>query len=288
MGSRARPVLPGRGPLAGYRGGRRGRLRRDPRGRGPSRGAPGRTTARGDLREAVDDHPHPDGGVIMKLFVDSANLARDRGGAGAGLRGRHHHQPLDHGAGGAGRLHRARPPDHRVDPAVRKEVPLSVEVFGGGSGRDARSGAEVRRGLPVPQLSVKVPIGWNELRVIAELRRRDIRVNCTCCMSFNQAYMAALAGRQLREPLLQPHQRHRLRRAAWWWRRRCGPSGRAASRRRSSWAASATLRRERGVLGGRPHRHGPVQVPAPAHPAPKTTEAVNQFLSDFRSWSDPA
>src|SRR5437879_13399929 len=45
-----------------------------------------------------------------------------------------------------------------------------------------------------PQLNIKVPIGWDELAVIRELRRRDIKVNCTCCMSYNQAIMAALAG----------------------------------------------------------------------------------------------
>jgi transaldolase len=45
-----------------------------------------------------------------------------------------------------------------------------------------------------PHLNVKVPIGWNELAVIAELRRRGVRVNCTCCMSYNQAVMAARAG----------------------------------------------------------------------------------------------
>src|SRR5207253_9369500 len=43
-------------------------------------------------------------------------------------------------------------------------------------------------------LNVKVPIGWDELAVIRELRRRGIRVNCTCCMSYNQAIMAARAG----------------------------------------------------------------------------------------------
>src|SRR5208283_1326828 len=45
-----------------------------------------------------------------------------------------------------------------------------------------------------PQLNIKVPIGWDELKVIAELRRRDIAVNCTCCMAFNQAVIAAQAG----------------------------------------------------------------------------------------------
>ena len=43
-------------------------------------------------------------------------------------------------------------------------------------------------------LAIKVPIGWNELRVIHHLRRMGANVNCTCCMSFNQAMMAANAG----------------------------------------------------------------------------------------------
>src|SRR5260370_34021881 len=43
-------------------------------------------------------------------------------------------------------------------------------------------------------LNVRVPIGWDELALIRELKTRGIRVNCTCCMSFNQAIMASAAG----------------------------------------------------------------------------------------------
>ena len=45
-----------------------------------------------------------------------------------------------------------------------------------------------------PGLNIKVPIGWNELAVIRELKKAGVRVNCTCCMSLNQAVMAAGAG----------------------------------------------------------------------------------------------
>src|SRR5205814_4028480 len=45
-----------------------------------------------------------------------------------------------------------------------------------------------------PYLNIKIPIGWNELKVIAQLARRNVPVNCTCCMSYNQAIMAASAG----------------------------------------------------------------------------------------------
>lgn len=74
-------------------------------------------------------------------------------------------------------------------------IPLSVEVF-------TVDPAEMLRQAEAfcshfghyPNLNIKVPIGWDELAVIAELRRRGIRVNCTCCMSYNQAVMAARAG----------------------------------------------------------------------------------------------
>src|ERR1700737_3188428 len=42
-----------------------------------------------------------------------------------------------------------------------------------------------------PKLNVKIPVGWDELAVIRELRLRGIPVNCTCCMSYGQATMAA-------------------------------------------------------------------------------------------------
>jgi len=75
------------------------------------------------------------------------------------------------------------------------DIPLSVEVFSSRP-EDMVVQAEefVRQFGHYQSLNVKVPIGWEELAVIRELRRRDIKVNCTCCMSYNQAIMAALAG----------------------------------------------------------------------------------------------
>lgn len=75
------------------------------------------------------------------------------------------------------------------------DIPISVEVF---STKPAEMIAQAEDFVHhfgfYKQLAVKVPIGWDELAVIHELRRRDIRVNCTCCMSYNQAIMAARAG----------------------------------------------------------------------------------------------
>ena len=75
------------------------------------------------------------------------------------------------------------------------DIPLSVEVFSTRPDEMVVQAQDFLRHFGAyPNLNVKVPIGWGELAVIRELRRRDIRVNCTCCMSFNQAVMAARAG----------------------------------------------------------------------------------------------
>lgn len=75
------------------------------------------------------------------------------------------------------------------------DIPLSVEVF---STKPEEMIAQAEEFLQhfggYRNLNIKIPIGWDELAVIRELRRRDIKVNCTCCMSYNQAIMAAGAG----------------------------------------------------------------------------------------------
>jgi transaldolase len=74
-------------------------------------------------------------------------------------------------------------------------IPLSIEVFSTEADEMLRQAEEfVQCFGHYPWINVKIPIGWNELAVIAELRRRGIEVNCTCCMSYNQAIMAARAG----------------------------------------------------------------------------------------------
>ena len=75
------------------------------------------------------------------------------------------------------------------------DIPLSVEVFSSDPAEMIRQADEFVQSFgDYANLNVKVPIGWDEMRVIHELRKRGIKVNCTCCMSFNQAIMAARAG----------------------------------------------------------------------------------------------
>lgn len=74
-------------------------------------------------------------------------------------------------------------------------ISLSVELFTTDADEMiVQADRFVREFGDYENLAVKVPIGWEELRVIHELRRRGVQVNCTCCMSFNQAIIAAEAG----------------------------------------------------------------------------------------------
>ena len=165
------------------------------------------------------------------------------------------------------------------------DIPLSVEVFTADPREMvAQADAFVHHFGDYKQLNVKVPIGWDELGVIRELRRRGVRVNCTCCMAFNQAVMAARAGanyvsifygriRDMGADAFQVVQRvHQVFR---------------------EWGVPAEI-----IVGSIRHLHDVndallagadiVTVPPkffkPMTQHPKTDEAVQQFLTDFRNW----
>lgn len=75
------------------------------------------------------------------------------------------------------------------------DIPLSVEVFTTDPKEMIVQADEFVKSFGhYTNLNVKVPIGWDELRVIRELRQRGVKVNCTACMTVTQAVMAALAG----------------------------------------------------------------------------------------------
>ncbi|MGA2411900.1 MAG: transaldolase family protein, partial [Candidatus Binataceae bacterium] len=74
-------------------------------------------------------------------------------------------------------------------------IPLSVEVFSTNPKEMIQQARTFNEEFGHYEgLNIKVPIGWDELAVMRELKARGMRVNCTCCMSFNQAMMAASAG----------------------------------------------------------------------------------------------
>jgi transaldolase len=169
------------------------------------------------------------------------------------------------------------------------DIPLSVEVFTADPDEMLPQAEEFLSHFGhYPNLNIKVPVGWNELAVIAELRRRGIRVNCTCCMSYNQAIMAARAGANYV--------------SLFWGRIRdigydAGSVVSAVHQTLREWKSDSEI-----IVGSIRHiadineamQAGAdiLTVPPKFFPQmcghPKTDEAVKQFVTEFQKWQSEA
>ena len=164
-------------------------------------------------------------------------------------------------------------------------IPLSVEVFSLEPREMVRQALEFREQFgDYPGLNIKVPIGWNELAVIRELKKQGMRVNCTCCMSLNQAVMAAGAGADFVSLFYG-----RIR--------DIGYDAFSVVQRTHQVFREGGISSEI-IVGSIRHIHDVndallagadiVTVPPKFFPQmvshPKTDEAVNQFIDDFRNW----
>jgi transaldolase len=76
-----------------------------------------------------------------------------------------------------------------------KPLPISVEVFTTDPAEMIRQAeAFLNEFGDYEGLTIKVPIGWDELQVISTLTDKGTSVNATCGMSLNQAILALNAG----------------------------------------------------------------------------------------------
>jgi transaldolase len=168
------------------------------------------------------------------------------------------------------------------------DVPLSVELF---TTEPDEMIVQAKQFISAfgdyKNLAIKVPIGWNELRVIHAIRGMGVRVNCTCCMSYNQAIMAALAGANYV--------------SIFWGRIRDTGSDAATVVRqvKQTFQVEGTqaeiivgsIRQMIDVNEALQAGADIVTVPPKFFPQmcahPKTDEAVQQFITDFRSWATP-
>lgn len=130
----------------------------------------------------------------MKIFIDSANLdaiedALKRGFA-SGITTNPSILAKEPKTDFSKHVHKI------IDLCIRYQriIPLSVEVFAKEIDVMEKQAYQFVNDFHYEELSVKVPIGWDELMLIKKLVENKVRVNCTCCMSFNQAIMAANAG----------------------------------------------------------------------------------------------
>jgi transaldolase len=73
-------------------------------------------------------------------------------------------------------------------------LPLSVEVFATTPDEMIRQAQDICEQVQYGFLNIKIPIGYEELKVINNLVSQGISVNCTCCFTASQLELAALAG----------------------------------------------------------------------------------------------
>jgi transaldolase len=221
----------------------------------------------------------------MKIFVDSANMLEIEE---ALLRG--FPSGITTNPSILAREERVDFRDHigRIIRLLEKhgyDIPLSVEVFSARPDEMILQAEDfVRHFGGYRSLNVKIAVGWDELAVVRELRQRGIKVNCTCCMSYNQAIIAANAGANyvslffnrikdsgsdatavVRDVATTLHERH------------CPAELIVGSIRHVQDVAEA-------FRAGADIVTVPMKIlrQMPLHP--KTDEAVQQFLADFERW----
>ncbi len=73
-------------------------------------------------------------------------------------------------------------------------LPLSAEVFATEPKQIYDQAQEIVEKIGYPNLNIKIPIGYEELKVIRDLSKDGVMVNCTCCFTAIQMQLAARAG----------------------------------------------------------------------------------------------
>ena len=222
----------------------------------------------------------------MKLFIDSANLKEIESALERGFVSGVTTNPsiLAKEPKGSFKAH-VQKIVHLLRESPRP-IPLSIEVFSTDPKEMVRQAQDFVGTFQYEALYVKVPIGWNELKVITSLRAKGILVNCTCCMSFNQAIMAINAGANFVSLFYG-----RIRDTGFDAFRVVNELSHVLKQ----WSSPAEI-----IVGSIRHiqdineaiRAGANIVTVP--PAfftqmvkhPKTDEVVQQFVSDFQHWTD--
>lgn len=130
----------------------------------------------------------------MKLFLDSANLQDVENGLARGhLSGVTTNPSLLSKEPKSNFYGHIKKIVHLLE-AEGRNLPLSVEVFATKPDEMIAQAKEIMQQIPYAGLNIKVPIGWDELKVIHALARSGIRVNCTCIFTEEQCVLAANSG----------------------------------------------------------------------------------------------
>lgn len=130
----------------------------------------------------------------MKIFLDSANLQDVENGLARG-----HLSGITTNPSLLSKEPKANFYEHikkivKLVEADGRNLPLSVEVFATKPDEMIAQAQDIMEKIAYPHLNIKVPIGWDELKVIYSLTKRGIRVNCTCIFTEEQCVLAADSG----------------------------------------------------------------------------------------------
>lgn len=130
----------------------------------------------------------------MKIFIDSANLTDLEDGLKRGFA-----QGITTNPSLLAKEPRASFEGHirKIIDLIQAHQPgihLSVEVFSRETEQIVQQAESFVRLFGYPEMSIKVQVGWNELETVSRLSKKGISVNCTACMTVTQAMMAARAG----------------------------------------------------------------------------------------------
>ena len=72
------------------------------------------------------------------------------------------------------------------------QIPLSIEVFTNDSQEMVKQGEDFVKSFDYPHVNVKIPISWNGLQAIRELKQKGIKINCTSRTINNRKNMAGI------------------------------------------------------------------------------------------------
>lgn len=75
-----------------------------------------------------------------------------------------------------------------------QEIPLSIEVFKTDPDEMIQQAKDFVAQIDYANINIKIPVGFEEMRVITKLGKSNIPVNCTCGFNEAQAVLAANAG----------------------------------------------------------------------------------------------
>ena len=165
------------------------------------------------------------------------------------------------------------------------DISLSVEVFAQDKEDIIIQAEELVSEIQYENLSIKVPIGWEELEAIYKLSLQGISVNCTCIFSEAQCMLATNAGaryisifgnrvKELRGSFTQAVGATRK----WLDMNNITDTEIIMGSIRSGIdIVDAQLAGAHIVTAGLPH-----YIKMSEHPG--TTASVNQFMTDFKGW----